>query len=555
MRLELILTRDGGGSMMFDLVVKSGEIIDGTGKQSFRADIGIKDGRIEAIAPLGDQDNCPTLDVHGLVVCPGFIDIHSHSDFTLFVNRKGESKIRQGVTTEVVGNCGFTAAPVQREHFQDLLEYLANTVILSDEDKEKWKWPSQAEFLRDIEEEGFSFNIAPLVGHGTIRVASMGFDKTRPTPERMDSMLRLIETEMDSGLFGLSTGLQYEPCLYAETDELIELTRLVKKYDGVYAVHLESESKGLLQCMSEAIEVAQRSGVSLQISHLKTAFRPNWGKADVALNKIDEARKSGVDIDFDVYPYTAYGSGLIDLIPPWAREKGAGKMVEMLKDRPVQLRILKEMEESSEDWENPGHGCGWGHIRIAMVKTAENRKYEGMTVQQVADEMGCTPAEATIRLMIEEEAAIKAIYFAMCEEDLETIMRHPRAVFCTDGRAVAPYGPLGRGSVHPRYYGTYPRILGRYVRDKKIIPLEEAVMKMTYLPARKIGLRKRGLLREGYQADITVFDKNYVMDNATFDEPHRYSRGIEYVIVNGQVVIDKGQHTDALPGRVLRKGE
>lgn len=541
--------------MMFDLVVKNGEIIDGTGEKSFRADIGIKDGQIEAIAPLGNQDTCPTIDVHGLVVCPGFIDIHSHSDFTLFVNRRGESKVRQGITTEVVGNCGFTAAPVREEHFQDLLEYLANTVILSDEEKEKWKWPSQAEFLRDIDGEGFSFNIAPLVGHGTIRVAAMGFDKARPTSERMDSMLRLLETEMDSGLFGLSTGLQYEPCLYAEIDELIELARLLKKYDGVYTVHLESESNGLLQCISEAIEVTERSGVSLQISHLKTAFRPNWGKVDVILNKIDEARKSGVDIDFDVYPYTAYGSGLIDLIPPWAREKGAGKMVEMLKDRAVQFRILKEMEESSEDWENPGHGCGWENIRIAMVKTAENRKYEGMTVQRVADDMLCTPAEATLRLMIEEEAAIKAIYFAMCEEDLETIMRHPRTMFCTDGRAVAPYGPLGRGSVHPRYYGTYPRILGRYVRERKVIPLEEAIMKMTCLPASKVGLRKRGLLRKGYQADITVFDKDYVMDNATFDEPHRYSRGIEYVIVNGQVVIDKGEHTGTLPGRVLRKGE
>jgi N-acyl-D-amino-acid deacylase len=540
--------------MMFDLIVKNGEIIDGTGDKSFRADIGIKDGQIEAIAPLGHQDTCPTIDAYGLVVCPGFVDIHSHSDFTLFVNQRGESKIRQGITTEVVGNCGFTAAPVTHEHFQDLLQYLANTVILTDEEKERWKWSSQTDFLQEIQGQGFSFNIAPLVGHGTIRVAVMGFDKAKPEPDRMNRMLNLLEHEMDMGLFGLSTGLQYEPCLYADPNELVDLTRIVRKYGGVYAVHLENESEDVLQCISEAIEVASRSGVSLEISHLKAAFRSNWGKVDALLEKIDQAKKLGLDVDFDVYPYTAYGSGLIDLVPPWVREKGAVRMVEMLKDRSIRARVMSEMEEESEDWENPGYGCGWDNIRIALVKTDRNRKYEGMSIQQAAGDMGCSPVEATVRLMIEEDAAIKAIYFAMCEEDLETIMRHPDAIFCTDGRAVAPYGPLGRGSVHPRYYGTYPRILGRYVREKKVIPLEEAIMKMTYLPARKIGLQKRGLLREGYQADITVFDKKQVLDLATFDEPHRYSKGIEYVIVNGQIVIDKGEHTGELPGRILRKG-
>lgn len=539
---------------MFDLVIKNGEVIDGTGKQPFKTDIGIKNGHIAAIAPL-HQQGYPTIDAQGLVVCPGFVDIHSHSDFTLFVNRRGESKIRQGITTEVVGNCGFTAAPVTQEHFYDLLQYLANTVILSNEEKKKWKWASQADFLEEIQGEGFSFNVAPLVGHGTIRVAVMGFDKAEPTLDTTNKMLRLLETEMDRGLFGLSTGLQYEPCLYADTNELAELARVVQKHGGIFAVHLEDESKDVLCCISQAIEVAEKSGVSLEVSHLKAAFRSNWGKIDTVLKTIDDAKQSGIDIDFDVYPYTAYGSGLIDLMPPWVREQGAGKMVDMLKDSSTRARVLSEMEGQTEEWENPGHGCGWDNVRIAMLKTDDNRKYEGMTVEQVAGDMGLTPEEAAIRLIIEEEAAIKAIYFAMCEEDLETIMRHPGAIFCTDGRAVAPYGPLGRGSVHPRYYGTYPRILGRYVRERNVISIEEAIMKMTYLPAKKVGLNSRGLLREGYWADITIFDKDKVLDLSTFDKPHQYPRGIEYVLVNGRVVIEKGEHTGKLPGRVLRRGE
>ncbi len=539
---------------MFDLLIKNGEIIDGTGKQSYKADIGIKDGRIAAIAPALPE-NYPIVDAQGLIVCPGFIDIHSHSDFTLFVNRRGESKIRQGITTEVVGNCGFTPAPVSNEHFDELIQYLANTIILSKEEKQMWKWSSQAEFLAEIEGDGFSFNIAPLVGHGTIKVAAMGFDKEEPTKEQMVRMLKLLESEMDKGLFGLSTGLQYEPCLYASLSEQIELARLVAKYGGIYAVHLESEGKELLRCITDSLEVAKKSGVSLEISHLKAAFRSNWGKVEDALKLIDEAKKSDVEVDFDVYPYIAYGSGLIDLIPPWVREKGSTKMIEMLKKGSIKQQVIAEMEVDGEDWENPGYGCGWDNIRIAMLKTDDNRKYEGMTVQEIADDMQLSPAEAVVKLMIEEEAAIKAVYFAMCENDLETIMKHPDAIFATDGRAVAPYGPLSKGSVHPRYYGTYPRILGKYVRERNVVSLEEAIKKITYLPARKVGLNNRGLIQKDYCADISIFNSQQVSDRATFDDPHRYSQGIEYVLVNGQIVIEKGVHTGRLPGRVLKKGE
>ncbi len=538
---------------MLDLLISNGTIIDGTGKERYIGDIGIKDGYICKIGSKIDDKAKEYIDAEGKVVSPGFIDAHGHSDFTLFINNKGESKIRQGITTEVVGNCGFTAAPVREEHFDDLLQYLANTTVLSDEQKKNWKWKSQKEFIDSFSKEGLSFNIVPLVGHGTIRVAVMGFEKREPTKEELNEMLSLLKYEMENGLFGLSTGLEYEPGSYSKTDELIEMCKIVKEYDGVYTTHMKNEGRDLLNCLEEAIEIGKKSGVSVEISHLKAQYKANWGKVNQALDMIDEAYKNGINIGFDVYPYTAFGSGLIDLIPPWAKASGANKMVEILKNDTLRSKVIEDMKKDSEEWENPMLAKDWDKsIKIAMLKTEKNRKYEGCNIYEIAKDMKCSSYEAVIRLLIEEEAAIKSIYFAMCEEDLETVMKHPRAKFCTDGRAVATYGELGRGSVHPRYYGTYPRILGHYVRDKNIMSLEEAIKKSTMLPAKKFKLNKRGKLEEGYYADITIFDPDKVIDKATFDEPHQYPEGIEYVIVNGNVVIAKGEHTEKLPGKVLK---
>lgn len=536
---------------MLDLIIKNGEIVDGSGDKSFKSDIGIKDSKIQIISTDIKEESKNYIDAKGHVVSPGFIDIHSHSDFTLFINNRGESKIRQGITTEVVGNCGFTAGPIRESHLNDLLSYLANTVILSEEEKKKWRWETQADFIAGIGEKGISFNIAPLVGQGTIRVAAMGFEKRKPSANELDDMLKMLRKEMDKGLYGLSTGLQYEPGLYTTMDELIEMTNIVKSYNGVYATHMRDEGRDGLKCISESIEISQKTGVSLELSHLKASFYQNWGDSVKALKLIDDARSSGIDVDFDVYPYIAYGSGLIDLIPPWAREHGAEKMVEMLKNETTRARIINDMNRQVRGWDNPAKGLSWKDIKIATLKTDKNKKYEGKSLDEISHDMGCQPQEAVIKLLIEEEGGIKCIYFAMCDEDLETIIKHPSSIFGTDGRAMAIYGPLGKGAVHPRYYGTYPRILGRYVRDKKILSLEEAIKKMTLLPATKMKFKKRGQLKEGYYADIAIFDKDEVIDVATFEKPHNYPIGIEYVIVNGQVVISKGEHTGRLPGRVL----
>ncbi len=536
---------------MYDLLIKNGKIVDGSGKQAFKADIGIKHDKIQAISPKLKGDSKVTIDASGYIVCPGFIDIHSHSDFTLLINPKGESKIRQGITTEVVGNCGFTPAPVRKDHFDAFMQFLVNTVHLNNREKSRWNWKTQGDFVSQIEKNGSSFNIASLVGHGTVRIAVMGFEKRKPTPSELHQMLKILEEEMQQGLFGMSTGLAYEPGVFATTEELTEMCKVVADYGGIYATHMKSEGKYLLECISEVIEIAESTGVSAEISHLKAVNPKNWLKIADALNMIDQANQRGLCIDFDVYPYTAYGSGLIDLIPPWFKEDGLKEMIKKLKQRNYKENIVYNMAYNFSSWENPMEDCSWNNVRVASVKSRKNKKYEGKNINQIAQHMGCSPYDAVIRLLIEEDGAVKMVFFGMREEDIHTLMKYPRAIFATDGRAVAPYGKLSKGKIHPRYYGTYPRILGHYVREKKLISLEEAIHKMTFLPAKKINLKDRGLLKEGYYADITIFDKDKVIDLATFDEPHRYPEGIEYVIVNGSIVISKGEHTGKLPGKVL----
>lgn len=538
---------------MYDILIKKGEIIDGSGTKSFKADIGIKGEIISAIAPTINENAKEIIDADGLVVSPGFIDIHSHSDFTLLLNPLGESKIRQGITTELVGNCGFTAAPVRKKYFDELMEYLVNTVILNGKLKRQWNWYSQKDFLDTLASKGIALNIASLVGHGTIRIAAVGFEKREPSFAELKKMLNMLEYEMENGLFGLSTGLQYEPGTFATTEELVELCRVVSHYGGIYATHMKSEGNYLLECISQAIDIAEKTGVSVEISHLKATNPRNWSKIHEALRLIDEANKDGLSIDFDVYPYIAFGSGLTDLIPPQFKDEGVHKMIAALKNEKSKKDVISSMTGDFSSWENPMENNNWNKVRIASVKTNKNKKYEGKNINEVSKEMGCSPYDAVIKLLVEEKGSVKMIFFGMQEKGLQTLMKHPHAIFCTDGRATAPYGELSRGKVHPRYYGSFPRILGRYVNQKKLLSLEEAVNKMTLRPAQKIGLKQRGLLKTGYYADITIFDKTKIIDTATFDNPHSYPEGIMYVIVNGAIVVSKGEHTGRLPGKILKK--
>lgn len=538
---------------MLDLLIKSGTIIDGSGKNRYMGDIGIIGNRIIKIEKKIEDQSVKEINAEGSVVCPGFIDIHGHSDFTLSINNFAESKIRQGITTEVVGNCGFTAGPVSERYADELIQYLANTVVLSDTQKNICKWGSQTEFIDKIVCGGVSINLAPLVGHGTIRVAVMGFEQRIPNEKELNEMKLLLEQEMTQGIFGMSSGLEYEPGWHSNNDEIIELCKIISQYDGIYTTHMKNEGKKLIECINDSIEIGIKADVSVEISHLKAQYESNWGKVDEALELIEKAEACGVNIGFDVYPYIAFGSGLIDLMPPWVKISGPKNMIQLLKDNGVRNEVIKSMQTQDDNWENPMLIVGWDkRIKIAMLKTEQNKKYEGKTIHEISLDMKCTPFDVIIDLLITEEAAIKSIYFAMCEKDLIMIMKHPKAKFCTDGRAVDTYGELSMGTVHPRYYGTFPRIMGLYVREKQIFSLEEAIYKSTLLAAKKMKIKNRGELIVGNYADITVFNPDKIIDLATFEEPHRYSEGIEYVIVNGQIVISKGKHTGLLPGKRLK---
>lgn len=536
---------------MYDLIIKNGEIVDGSGKGSYFADIGIKDGYIKEIALNIESDALKIIDAKGYIVSPGFIDIDSHSDFSLYANPKAESKIRQGITTELVGQGGRTLGPINTDHLKDLKQYTSSYVQNKNEPN-YWNWNSNMEFIDLLEKKGISVNIAALVGYGSIRVAVMGFEKRIPTENEMDKMLYLLEEEMNNGAFGLSLGLDNSPDSLATIDELVEMAKVVKKYNGLLSVHMREEGNYLLESINETLEIARKSGVKLQISHLKAAHPQNWGKVKEAIIAINKARHEGLDIHYDVYPYTAYESVLADVLPTWIRELSPESMVNYLKNDVIRKKVISEMVDPNSNWGNPMLGSSWNMIRIVSLKNTENKKYEGMNMEQIAEDMNLKPQEAAIKLLIDEEGVIKIIFFAMLETDLIEVMKQSIAIFCTDGLAVAPYGDYKDIKVHPRYYGAFPRILGRYVREKKILALEDAIHKMTLLPAMKMNLKDRGLLDVGYKADITIFDKDTIIDKSTFDNPHQYSEGIKYVIVNGEIVLEEETHTGKLPGEIIK---
>lgn len=523
------------GEVAATLVINNGLIVDGTGRAAFKGTIAIRGERIIGVGEVVNSDCAKTIDASGLVVAPGFIDMHSHSDFPLLVNPRNESKIRQGVTTEVIGNCGASAAPVTEEKL-DLLKEQADLDSLELE----WDWLTMGEYFARLKGQGTALNVVALIGHGTVRAAVMGFDDRAPTATKLGSMKDLIEQAMRDGAWGISTGLIYAPSFYADTEELIELSKVVAECGGIYASHIRGEGNTLLDAVSEAITIGQEAGLPVQLSHHKATGKANWGKVVQSLELIDRARAEGFDVTADQYPYIAASNGLADSLPGWMHVGGKVELLNRLRDPAVRKRLCQEMKKSQGYWEN---------VKIAYCKI--NKDYEGMSIEAVAGLRKVDVYEAVFDLLREEEATVGIVHFCIAEEDVLTVMQHKAVMIGSDGSALATYGVLNRGKPHPRSYGTFPRVLGKYVREEKILSLEEAIRKMTSLPAKKLGLAGRGLLAEGMQADITVFDPQTVRDRATYIDPHRYPDGIDYVLVNGTVVIEQGEHTGKLAGRVL----
>ncbi|MFQ6074252.1 MAG: amidohydrolase family protein, partial [Candidatus Bathyarchaeia archaeon] len=494
---------------MFDIIVKNAYLIDGTGSRGFKADIGIAESKIVKIGNLNSEKAVQTIDASGLVASPGFIDMHSHSDFTLLINSKAESKIRQGITTEVIGNCGSSAAPLN----EAIKEEIRKTMPILEESGLKLDWSTMREYLDRLETQGIAVNVVPLVGHGNLRVCAMGFDDRAPTETGLEEMKKQLTKAMEEGAFGMSTGLIYPPSCYAKTDELIELSKVVAKHGGIYASHIRGEGDTLFSSVKEAIKIGEEAKVPVEISHHKAAGKANWGKVKETLRMIDEARAKGTDVTCDVYPYTAGSFGLSSMLPPWAHEGGSEKLLERLGNKKTREKLRKEMEEGTPEWPSPLKAADWDATIIAQSR--KHPELEGKSVEEIARSKEIDPFEFVFDLLIEESAAVSVVRFAMCEEDVRLVMRHPLSMIGTDSSAIAPYGVLGRGKPHPRGYGAFPRVLGKYVRKEKTLTLEDAVRKMTSLPARKLGLKDRGLIKEDMYADITIFNPETILDKAT----------------------------------------
>lgn len=528
--------------MELDTLIINGKIIDGTGNPWFKADIGIKDGKIVSIKKRIKQDAEQIISADGLVVCPGFIDIHSHSDYTLLVNPKAESKIRQGVTTEVVGNCGSSAAPIIGEMKERALK-------ISERYGLKIDWTYMNEYLNKLEEKRIAVNVATYVGFANIRIAILGYENRKPTKNELEEMKKLAARSIDEGAIGLSTGLRYDPQSYAETEEVIEIAKVVAEKGGIYASHIRDEGdRGkVIEAVKEAIEIGEKAKIPVEISHLKILAKPLWDKCDLMLKIIEKARERGVEVTADQYPYSASGTSLLAWIPKWAHEGGREKLLERLKNHEVREKIKKELVRVME--------LRGGPERALISRFDANPSLEGLTVKQVAEKWNETIEETAIKLVeiaVEKQSSLGIINFNQSEKNIVKIIKRPWVMIATDGYALAPYGTLGKGVPHPRSYGTYPRVLAKYVREEKILTLEEAIRKMTSLPARKIGVLDRGIIRPGFWADLVIFNPKEIKDEATYTNPKQYPKGIHFVIVNGEIVIEEGKHTGQLPGKVLR---
>jgi N-acyl-D-amino-acid deacylase len=525
----------------FDLVIKGGEIFDGLGNDAFEADIGIKGNFITAIGNISDAKAETILDAKDLAVCPGFVDAHDHTDVHLLANPKAESSIRQGITTLVSGNCGSSPFPVAEAVYDEMKEMLKEMYQID------LNWTDITGFFSRLEESGIALNYASLVGQGTIRGAAMGFNDRPPSASELERMKSMVAENIEGGAVGLSSGLEYAPGSYAKAEEIEELCRVAAQHRGVYATHMRDEGSKLLESLEESIETAKRTGVSLQISHFKIAYPQNWHKVDEALASVEKANKDGVSIFCDRYPYIAGSTGLSYYFPLWAKQGTTDEFIARLKDPQLENRIRSHLSEQEKKLSS------WDKVVISSVYTEKNKKFEGKSVLEGAKETGKRPYDFMRDLLVEEKNRVGMVTFMMTEENLKKILAHPLVGVGTDGSAIAPYGVLHRGKPHPRLYGTFPRVLGKYIREEKILLLPEMIKKITSLPAQKFGFVRRGVLKKEYCADVVVFDRDKVIDQATWTDPHQYPVGIEYVIVNGKVVIEKGRHTGNLPGKVLRK--
>jgi len=529
----------------FDLVIRNGRIIDGTGSPWYAGDIGIRDGRIAMIGRLADAGAKRVVDAAGMVVAPGFIDMLGQSDLTILVNPHLPSKIFQGITTEITGEGG-SAAPLNDAILQADRRFYEHLKITPD-------WRTFSQYFSRLEKQGIGINIASYVGATQVRRMILGDGDRTPTPSELEEMKSLVRAAMNEGAVGLSTALQYAPAPYAKTEELIALAAESARLGGIYATHMRSEGDAILNALDEAIRIGREAHTSVEIWHLKAAGKSNWGRMPEIVAHIEEARRAGVDISADTYAYPAWFNSCSAFIPPWAHDGGDEKMLARLKDPAMRARIRKDMLTPSSSWDNEWQEIpGPEAVLVSVVHNPELLPLQGKTLAQISVQWKKDPLDTIFDLLIQDEAFTYVAVFGMSEPDVALALLQPWVSVDNDSQGTAPDGLLGREHPHPRAYGTFPRILRKFVREENKLRLEEAIRKFTSLPAQRMRLSDRGVIKQGMWADLAIFDPETVRDRATFEEPNQLAEGMRYVLVNGVLVIDAGKMTDALPGKVLR---
>lgn len=527
---------------MYELIISNGTLVDGTGAPAAHADLAVADGRVAAIGDLKAAPAAQRVDATGKVVCPGFIDTHTHSEISVLANPDAPAKIRQGVTTEVVGNCGFSAFPLDpatRETARDF-----SHPVLGHPEVE-WDWLDLGGYFERLERQKCAVNVAALVGQGTLRNAVLGFDRRAPSPAELGRMQSLLEHAMDEGAFGLSTGLSYAPGMFADTAEVVELARVVSRRGGLYATHLRDQADRLEEAVEEALEIGRRAALPVLISHHKAAGERNWGKVKNTLAMLDRAHAAGTRTASDVYPYLSGMSTMLPVLPPWVLEGGVDEMLARLRDPNARKRIRRDFETGLPGWENKATVLGWDNVVISSLATSKNRDLAGLSVREAAKLRGKDELECLFDLLVEEDGRVGRRSIQCCEEDVLAVLTHSRTMIGSDG--------LDVDYPHPRQYGCFARVLGEYVRDKRALSLESAIHKMTGLSAGTFGFKDLGVLAPGKRADVVVFDASAIRDEGTYADPSRHPSGIEWVFVGGKAAVAEGKPTGVRNGQILRK--
>jgi len=528
----------------YDVLITNATIYDGSGDPPITGSVAIN---ADTIAAIGDVKGkgVQTIDAQGMAVTPGFINMLSWATESLIEDSRGMSDIKQGVTLEVMGE-GWSMGPLNDE-MKKLSKERQGDI------KYDIEWTTLGEYLQYLQEKGVSPNVASFLGATTLRIHEIGYDDRPPTEEELENMKALTRQAMEEGALGIGSSLIYAPAFYADTPELIELCKVASEYDGMYITHMRSEGNKLLEAVDEVIDIASKSGIDAEIYHLKAGGQNNWPKMDLVIEKIDSARKAGLNITTDMYNYIAGATGLDASMPPWVQEGGYDEWAMRLKDPVIRKRVKAEMKTDAQDWENLYYSAGSAeNLILAGFKNDTLKKYTGKTLAEMAEIRGKDPEETAMDLVIQDGSRVGTVYFLMSEDNVKKQMKLPYMSFGSDAGAPATEGVFMKSSTHPRAYGNFARLLGKYVRDEKVIPMEEAIYKLTKLSADKLKIRNRGLLAPGYYADVVLFDPSSIKDNATFEQPHQYAEGVKHVWVNGVQVLMDGEHTGATPGRFVK---